>query len=327
MKISVIAAFSVSVLLAAAAAELESVTPCPTTSATPVYDDDLGCWAISVEHDATYCIDGPICSGSGASPAGTLCPVKGDVAIADCHSYLKSYAGNDSCVLPVDATCQVIKTGAWGCVLSGSATPAPTTSTGSSEEEVTPAPTKTCNGECEETPTPCPTKTTTTEPTVTTTPCPTSTKASAPIATTTPRPTTTKAPTPTATTIPCPGCTAEPTTKPTTKPCPTCTEAPTPTPTSHPTPTPTACTGNCTHSGSGSFYGNGSYVGNNTIKAETTEATSSSSGVSAGVIGAIAAVAAVVAVVAGAAIYKQYTKKLDAEEAAQEHYHVDVVTP
>ncbi|OWZ12665.1 hypothetical protein PHMEG_00014135 [Phytophthora megakarya] len=93
---------------------------------TPHYDYGLDCWAISVEHDATYCIDGPICSGSGTTPAGTLCPVKGDVAIADCHSYLESYTGGQHCVLPVDATCQVIKTGAWGCVLSGSSTPAPT---------------------------------------------------------------------------------------------------------------------------------------------------------------------------------------------------------
>ncbi|KAE8878319.1 hypothetical protein PF005_g16397 [Phytophthora fragariae] len=313
MKVSAIATFSVAVLLAVATAEEESAMPCPTTTmntTTPIYDDDLGCWAISVEHDATYCIDGPICSGSGASPAGTLCPVKGDVAIADCHSYLASYSSDDSCVLPVDATCQVIKTGAWGCVLSGSATPAPTTTCdGSCEEEATPAPTKTCDGDCTETtPTPCPTKTTT--PTLT------------PPTTTTPCPTSTKAPTPTATATPCPGCTAQPTTKP----CPTCTEAPTPTPTSPPTPTPTVCTGNCTHSGSGSFYSNGSYVGNNTIKAETTEATSSSSGVSAGVIGAVAAAAAVVAIVAGAAIYKQYTKKAD-EDAIQEHYHVDVVTP
>ncbi|EGZ11369.1 hypothetical protein PHYSODRAFT_420393, partial [Phytophthora sojae] len=91
---------------------------------------------VSVEHDATYCIDGPICSGSGASPAGSLCPVKGDAAIADCHSYLASYTGGESCVLPVDATCQVIKTGAWGCVIPGYPTPAPTT-----YEHATPAPT------------------------------------------------------------------------------------------------------------------------------------------------------------------------------------------
>ncbi|KAF4321169.1 hypothetical protein JM18_004490 [Phytophthora kernoviae] len=63
-----------------------------------------GCWEVSVEHDATYCIEGPICSGSGLEPAGSLCPVKGDVATADCHSYLASYAEDDSCALPVDTT-------------------------------------------------------------------------------------------------------------------------------------------------------------------------------------------------------------------------------
>ncbi|RLN89138.1 hypothetical protein BBJ28_00012047 [Nothophytophthora sp. Chile5] len=77
-----------------------------------------GCWEISVEHDATYCIEGPICSGDGLEPAGSLCPVKGDASIADCHSYLTSYTEDAGCVLPVDTTCEVIKTGAWGCVLS-----------------------------------------------------------------------------------------------------------------------------------------------------------------------------------------------------------------
>ncbi|KAG7382440.1 hypothetical protein PHYPSEUDO_004871 [Phytophthora pseudosyringae] len=80
-----------------------------------------GCWDVSVEHDATYCIEGPICSGSGLEPAGSLCPGEGDVASADCHSYLASYVGEGSCVLPANATCQVIKTGAWGCVLSSGA--------------------------------------------------------------------------------------------------------------------------------------------------------------------------------------------------------------
>eukprot|EP00644_Phytophthora_capsici_P009500 jgi/Phyca11/505476/fgenesh2_kg.PHYCAscaffold_13_\ len=285
MKILALTTFSLSMLLVAAGEE--AVTPCPTTT-TPHYDYDLGCWAISVEHDATYCIDGPICSGSGATPAGTLCPVKGDVAIADCHSYLKSYAGDNNCVLPVDATCQVIKTGAWGCVLSGSSTPAPTT---------------TCNGDCIE-PTPVVTPSAT-KPVVPNTKTPT------PISTTkTPSPTsTTKSPTPTPTKTPtpCPGCTSPPHTNP-------------------PTPTPTHCIGqNCT-SGSGSFGGNGSYVGNATLKDDATSQSSTSSGVSAGLIGAIAAAAAVVAAIAGAAIYKQYTKKLD-EEEARVNYRVDVVTP
>ncbi|ETO62571.1 hypothetical protein F444_19525 [Phytophthora nicotianae P1976] len=38
-----------------------------TTSRTATehyYDEELGCWPIIVEHDATYCIDVPICSDS-----------------------------------------------------------------------------------------------------------------------------------------------------------------------------------------------------------------------------------------------------------------------
>ncbi|KAG7382438.1 hypothetical protein PHYPSEUDO_004869 [Phytophthora pseudosyringae] len=300
MKVLTIATFSLAVLLVTAAAGEDAATT------EPYYDEDLGCWAISVENDATYCIGGPICSGSGATPAGALCPVKGDVAIADCHSYLESYVGDDSCVLPEDATCQVVKTGAWGCVLSGFATPAPTTTS--------------CDGECEETTpttTPCATKTT---ESTTVTPYPTSTKAPTPTATMKPCPACTDAPTPT--TTPCSGCTPPPSTS---KPCPGCTNPPnTKTPK---TPSPTHCTGyNCT-SGSGSFSGSGSYVGNSTLRAGTaSDSSSSSSGVSAGLIGAIAAAAAVVAVIAGAAIYKQYTKKLDEKEARDDN-KVDVVTP
>ncbi|KAE9038135.1 hypothetical protein PR002_g6183 [Phytophthora rubi] len=125
MKISTLSSYC-ALLLASAAASTE-----------PVYDEELGCWPVSVEHDATYCITGPICSGPGPSPTGPLCPVKGDSAIEDCQSYLASYTGGESCVLPMDATCQVIKTGAWGCVISGYPTPAPT-----KYEYPTPAPTK-----------------------------------------------------------------------------------------------------------------------------------------------------------------------------------------
>ncbi|DBA04240.1 TPA: hypothetical protein N0F65_009475 [Lagenidium giganteum] len=102
-------------------------------------------WDVSVEHDATYRIDGPICSGSGAHPASWKCPKKGDVAVDACHPYLKSYVGDDKCVMPVDAECRVIHTGVWGCGLSGSVvptptpTPAPTTITPC---PVTPSPTK-----------------------------------------------------------------------------------------------------------------------------------------------------------------------------------------
>ncbi|KAG7397659.1 hypothetical protein PHYBOEH_000418 [Phytophthora boehmeriae] len=112
MKVSALT--TMAVLLVGTAAANNSTTGTNSTTAPTA----SGCWEVSVEHDATYCIQGPICSGSGLEPTGSLCPVKGDVASADCHNYLASYAGDDSCVLPADSTCQVIKTGAWGCVLS-----------------------------------------------------------------------------------------------------------------------------------------------------------------------------------------------------------------
>ena len=76
------------------------------------------CTNVSVEGDATYCIDGPICSGSGDAPAGENCPVAGTKASQDCHSALASFLGEGNCVAPQDATCQKIKTGAWGCVFA-----------------------------------------------------------------------------------------------------------------------------------------------------------------------------------------------------------------
>nr|AIG56031.1 secreted protein [Achlya hypogyna] len=82
---------------------------------------EMGCTNVSVEGDATYCIQGAICGG-----AGDACPKKGDVAVADCVKTLKSYADGAKCVAPVDATCQVIKTGAKGCVF-GAGAPAGTT--------------------------------------------------------------------------------------------------------------------------------------------------------------------------------------------------------
>ncbi|OQR97677.1 hypothetical protein ACHHYP_10125 [Achlya hypogyna] len=71
-----------------------------------------GCTNVSVEGDATYCIDGPICGGNGDK-----CPVKGTVASQSCRSGLFSYNGQQNrCVAPEDAKCMKIKTGAMGCV-------------------------------------------------------------------------------------------------------------------------------------------------------------------------------------------------------------------
>ncbi|TDH69944.1 hypothetical protein CCR75_004031 [Bremia lactucae] len=80
----------------------------------------LGCTEVSVENDATYCIQGPVCSGTAANPAGSLCPVRGDEASSNCFSYLLSYSGQGICALPVDTTCQVAKSGAWGCAIPSS---------------------------------------------------------------------------------------------------------------------------------------------------------------------------------------------------------------
>ncbi|ETP03190.1 hypothetical protein F441_19821 [Phytophthora nicotianae CJ01A1] len=116
-----------------AAALLASIATANNTTTTNTTTTVSGCWEVSVEHDATYCIEGPICSGSGLEPTGSRCPVKGDVATADCYDYLASYSSGGSCELPVDSTCQVIKTGAWGCVLSsgGSASGQGTVESGS----------------------------------------------------------------------------------------------------------------------------------------------------------------------------------------------------
>ncbi|GAB9475182.1 hypothetical protein Gpo141_00012284 [Globisporangium polare] len=73
---------------------------------------------VSVCKDATYALPssrGPICSGAGAAPAGTACPVKGDRAIKDCHPYLPSWDAKD-CVAQEDAECRIVTGSTWGCV-------------------------------------------------------------------------------------------------------------------------------------------------------------------------------------------------------------------
>ncbi|EGZ23134.1 hypothetical protein PHYSODRAFT_375762, partial [Phytophthora sojae] len=71
---------------------------------------------VTVQLDATYAVDssrGPVCSGLGDLPVGTACPLKGDVAVADCHSSLHTFNGTD-CVAPVDAKC-VAADSTWSC--------------------------------------------------------------------------------------------------------------------------------------------------------------------------------------------------------------------
>ncbi|RLN57496.1 hypothetical protein BBJ29_004114 [Phytophthora kernoviae] len=90
---------------------------------------------VSLCRDATYnspASRGAMCSGAGESPAGTACPLKGDVAIADCHDYLPSWNGS-VCVAPEDAECAIVNGDTWGCVLPSvgcgtATTPCPVTS-------------------------------------------------------------------------------------------------------------------------------------------------------------------------------------------------------
>ena len=74
--------------------------------------------AVSVCGDATYVISGYLCSGSTKhAPAGTACPMKGDIAASDCYKNLVSYDEYQSkCVAPETAECKILRSGAWGCV-------------------------------------------------------------------------------------------------------------------------------------------------------------------------------------------------------------------
>ncbi|ETI37879.1 hypothetical protein F443_16253, partial [Phytophthora nicotianae P1569] len=107
----------------------ESGYPTPAPSKTA--EESTSCTEVSVEGDATYCIQGPVCSGSDDEPAGSQCPVKGDVATKDCIETIPSWTSASSCVAPMDAECGRVSSGAWGCKFgqteAGSyPTPAPT---------------------------------------------------------------------------------------------------------------------------------------------------------------------------------------------------------
>ncbi|GAB9477558.1 hypothetical protein Gpo141_00014649, partial [Globisporangium polare] len=120
--------------------DLSGVAPAPAPTKAPAID----CTDVSVEGDSTFCIKGPICSGSGKTPAGDACPKVGDASVADCHPYVPSYdAKTGKCVAPVPALCKPVKTGVWGCVwdLSGvSPAPAPVATTAPASAATTPAP-------------------------------------------------------------------------------------------------------------------------------------------------------------------------------------------
>ncbi|RLN89141.1 hypothetical protein BBJ28_00012049 [Nothophytophthora sp. Chile5] len=112
----------------------ESSSYSGSDEAFPYFDDE--CTDVSVEGDATYCIQGAICSGDGELPAGDRCPQVGDVAVADCHDDLPSFA-NGECVAAKDAVCLKIHTGAWGCVWDAEASVATPAATNTSDAEAT----------------------------------------------------------------------------------------------------------------------------------------------------------------------------------------------
>ncbi|UIZ21976.1 hypothetical protein KXD40_008876 [Peronospora effusa] len=77
---------------------------------------------VSVCLDATYALvssqKSDICSGRGDNPLGSLCPLKGEVAVGDCHPFLPSFlVDGGGCILQEDTECRIITGTTWGCVL------------------------------------------------------------------------------------------------------------------------------------------------------------------------------------------------------------------
>ncbi|KAG7386971.1 hypothetical protein PHYBOEH_008434 [Phytophthora boehmeriae] len=96
---------------------------------------------VSVQYDATYSIPwsrGAICSGDEKAPAGTACPLKGDVASADCHAYLFSFSAK-KCVTQEDAKCAIVQTPAYETPCPTTETPCPETPVYETQYSETPA--------------------------------------------------------------------------------------------------------------------------------------------------------------------------------------------
>ncbi|KDO25675.1 hypothetical protein SPRG_08974 [Saprolegnia parasitica CBS 223.65] len=107
-------------VVAAYGCPANATTSAPPSNVTTVPANVTTVPGRPVRGDATYCIQGPICSGDGLLPAGIKCPMAGAIASADCHSHLPSYVSGTDCALSVNTTCAKIPTGAWGCVLPSS---------------------------------------------------------------------------------------------------------------------------------------------------------------------------------------------------------------
>ncbi|GLE04001.1 hypothetical protein PINS_up012912 [Pythium insidiosum] len=110
-----------------AATTVTTVTPKPTVAPTPSSKPPTvapesavapaNCENVSVVGDGTFCVKGPVCSGTPANQGGDKCPQVGDTAVADCFPYHPSYnKQTGKCTAPVPAVCQPQPTGVWGCV-------------------------------------------------------------------------------------------------------------------------------------------------------------------------------------------------------------------
>ncbi|EEY64382.1 uncharacterized protein PITG_02970 [Phytophthora infestans T30-4] len=51
-----------------------------------------------LEASGRQCDEGPICSGAGDLPTGSLWPKKADVAVQDCHETMPIYTNSNNCV-------------------------------------------------------------------------------------------------------------------------------------------------------------------------------------------------------------------------------------
>ena len=104
---------------------------------------------VSVVQDATYDVPGVACAGTMGN-----CPKKGDVAVADCHSYLASYVDGE-CVAPMDATCVVFNEKLHKCKFVEASSPSPAVP--SPAPVAYPSPSPVVVAPAPMNPTPCPT--------------------------------------------------------------------------------------------------------------------------------------------------------------------------
>lgn len=81
-------------------------------------DKSVECSRVSVNDDATYCIEGHVCNAIAVDSLNRVqgvCPVKGDAAVEHCTSESRSFS--HGCLAPVDAQCVIRSTsGQWHCV-------------------------------------------------------------------------------------------------------------------------------------------------------------------------------------------------------------------